>query len=85
MAGSNSKPPQVPKKGGGTQETRMYTLKAVQPVGDGTLTGYYDYSDRAEIDYQDMTIDMLRRLVSEGRDGIARALRARERDADANL
>jgi aminopeptidase N len=27
----------------------------------------------------------LRRLVSEGRDGIARALRARERDADANL
>ncbi|WP_097185193.1 aminopeptidase N [Blastococcus haudaquaticus] len=27
----------------------------------------------------------LRRLVSEGRDGIARALRARERDGDANL
>ena len=27
----------------------------------------------------------LRRLVSEGRDGIARALRARERDADAGL
>jgi aminopeptidase N len=27
----------------------------------------------------------LRRLISEGRDGIARALRARERDADANL
>ena len=42
-------------KGGGTQETRMYTLKAVQPVGDGTLTGYYDYSDRAEIDYQDLS------------------------------
>jgi aminopeptidase N len=27
----------------------------------------------------------LRRLVTEGRDGIARALRARERDAAANL
>jgi iron complex outermembrane receptor protein len=48
-------------KGGGAQETRMYTLKAVQPVGDGTLTGYYDYSDRAETDYQDLSISMVRR------------------------
>jgi iron complex outermembrane recepter protein len=48
-------------KGGGAQETRMYTLKAVQPVGDGTLTGYYDYSDRAEIDYQDLSKDILSR------------------------
>jgi iron complex outermembrane recepter protein len=48
-------------KGGGTQETRMYTLKAVQPVGDGTLTGYYDYSDRAEIDYQDLSKDIVMR------------------------
>ena len=48
-------------KGGGTQETRMYTLKAVQPVGDGTLTGYYDFSDRAEIDYQDLSKDIVTR------------------------
>jgi iron complex outermembrane recepter protein len=48
-------------KGGGTQETRMYTLKAVQPVGDGTLTGYYDYSDRAEIDYQDLSKNIVAR------------------------
>src|SRR4051812_11599921 len=48
-------------KGGGTQETRMYTLKAVQPVGDGTLTGYYDYSDRAEIDYQDLSKNIVSR------------------------
>jgi len=48
-------------KGNGTQETRMYTLKAVQPVGDGTLTGYYDYSDRAEIDYQDLSKDIVTR------------------------
>jgi iron complex outermembrane receptor protein len=39
----------------------MYTLKAVQPVGDGTLTGYYDYSDRAEIDYQDLSKDIVSR------------------------
>ena len=48
-------------KGNGTQETRMYTLKAVQPVGDATLTGYYDYSDRAEIDYQDLSKDIVTR------------------------
>jgi iron complex outermembrane receptor protein len=48
-------------KGNGTQETRMYTLKAVQSVGDGTLTGYYDYSDRAEIDYQDLSKDIVTR------------------------
>jgi iron complex outermembrane receptor protein len=48
-------------KGGGAQETRMYTLKAVQPVGDGTLTGYYDYSDRAETDYQDLSKDIVSR------------------------
>ena len=52
-------------KGGGTQETRMYTLKAVQPVGDGTLTGYYDYSDRAEIDYQDLSKDIVTRRGDE--------------------
>jgi iron complex outermembrane receptor protein len=52
-------------KGGGTQETRMYTLKAVQPVGDGTLTGYYDFSDRAEIDYQDLSKDIVSRRGEE--------------------
>lgn len=52
-------------KGGGTQETRMYTLKVAQPVGDGTLTGYYDYSDRAEIDYQDLSKDIVARRGNE--------------------
>ena len=33
----------------------------MQPIGDGTLTGYYDYSDRAEIDYQDLSNDIVRR------------------------
>ena len=48
-------------KGHGTQETRMYTLKALQAVGDGTLTAYYDYSDRAEIDYQDLSKNIVSR------------------------
>lgn len=52
-------------RGEGTQETRMYTLKVVQPVGDGTLTGYYDYSDRAEIDYQDLSKDIVARRGNE--------------------
>ncbi len=72
-------------KGGGTQETRMYTIKAVQPVGDGTLTGYYDYSDRAEIDYQDLSKDIVtpaRRQVGQllpelGRGDRRRRTRAR--------
>ena len=37
----------------------------MQPVGDGTLTAYYDYSDRAEIDYQDLSIDIVRRRGRE--------------------
>lgn len=48
-------------KGSGDQETRMYTLKAVQPVSAGTLTAYYDYSDRVEIDYQDLSYDIVQR------------------------
>ena len=42
-------------KGAGDQEQRMYNLKVVQPFGEASLTGYYNYSDRAEIDYQDLS------------------------------
>jgi iron complex outermembrane recepter protein len=48
-------------KGAGDQRTRMYTFKAVQPLGGGNLTAYYNYSDRAEIDYQDLSFDIVRR------------------------
>lgn len=48
-------------KGGGNQEQRMYNLKIVQPIGAATLTGYYNYSDRAEIDYQDLSYDIINR------------------------
>jgi iron complex outermembrane recepter protein len=48
-------------KGGGDQEQRMYNLKVVQPLGAATLTGYYNYSDRVEIDYQDLSFDIVER------------------------
>lgn len=52
-------------KGWGQQEQDYVNLKLVQPVGAGTLSGYYALSDRAERDYQDMSKDMIARL---GRD-----------------
>jgi iron complex outermembrane receptor protein len=52
-------------KGGGDQEVQMFTGKLAHPVGDGQLTAYYNYSDRAEIDYQDLSHDIINR---RGRD-----------------
>ena len=49
-------------KGSGEQQQRMYSLKAVQPIGDtGSVTAYYNYSDRAERDYHDLSFDIIRR------------------------
>jgi iron complex outermembrane receptor protein len=49
-------------KGSGEQQQRMYSLKAVQPIGEtGSVTAYYNYSDRAERDYQDLSFDIIRR------------------------
>ena len=50
-------------KGAGEQQQRMYNVKLVQPIGEagGKLTAYYDYSDRAESDYQDLSFDIIRR------------------------
>ncbi|MCS6946413.1 MAG: TonB-dependent receptor [Steroidobacteraceae bacterium] len=52
-------------KGAGDQRQRVYNLKVVQPVGAATVIGYFNYSDRAEIDYQDLSFDILAR---RGRD-----------------
>jgi iron complex outermembrane receptor protein len=49
-------------KGAGTQEQDYVNVKFVQPLGAAELSGYYSYSDRAEIDYQDMSYEMLDRL-----------------------
>jgi iron complex outermembrane receptor protein len=52
-------------KGAGDQDQRMVNFKIVQPVGNATLTGYYNWSDRAEIDYQDLSFDIIRRRGSD--------------------
>lgn len=52
-------------KGDGEQLQEAMNFKVVQPLGEATLTGFYSYSDRAESDYQDMSLEMIGRL---GRD-----------------
>lgn len=52
-------------KGDGEQHQEAINFKLVQPLGEASLTGFYCYSDRAENDYQDMSLEMIDRL---GRD-----------------
>lgn len=52
-------------KGDGEQQQEALNFKIVQPIGEAKLTGFYSYSDRAERDYQDMSLEMISRL---GRD-----------------
>ncbi|QGP79226.1 TonB-dependent receptor [Sphingobium sp. CAP-1] len=49
-------------KGQGTQDQHMGNAKVVIPVGGATVDGWLSYSDRREQDYQDMSMDMIRRL-----------------------
>ena len=49
-------------KGQGEQKQEQIDFKFVQPIGDFTLTGLYDYSKRRENDYQDLSFDMIKRL-----------------------
>jgi iron complex outermembrane receptor protein len=49
-------------KGVGQQNQRQIDFKIVQPLGQATLTGFYNDSDRAENDYQDLSFDMIKRL-----------------------
>ncbi len=52
-------------KGTGDQRQRQFNLKAVQPLGGATLTAFVNYSDRAEIDYQDLSYDIIARRGSD--------------------
>jgi iron complex outermembrane receptor protein len=52
-------------KGAGEQELRTINMKLVQPVGAGRFTAYYNNNDRREIDYQDLSKDIVAR---RGRD-----------------
>lgn len=50
-------------KGDGKQRTFMANAKGILPLGAGVdLDGYISYSDRAEQDYQDLSLEMIDRL-----------------------
>lgn len=49
-------------KGEGAQDQEQFAFKLVQPIGAVTLTGYFNHSDRAEQDYQDLSLEMIGRL-----------------------
>jgi len=49
-------------KGDGKQEQEQVNFKIVQPIGEGKLSAFYNYSDRQENDYQDLSLDMISRL-----------------------
>jgi iron complex outermembrane recepter protein len=49
-------------KGGGDQRNWQINAKALIPVGDAEFDAYFAYSDRAEQDYQDLSLGMIARL-----------------------
>ncbi len=49
-------------KGLGEQKQEQINFKIVQPIGEGRLSAFYNYSDRQENDYQDLSLGMISRL-----------------------
>ncbi|NYE61720.1 iron complex outermembrane receptor protein [Duganella sp. 1224] len=49
-------------KGDGGQDQDQWNSRFVFNFGDNSLTGFLNYSDRKEIDYQDMSLEMINRL-----------------------
>ncbi|MEO0032490.1 MAG: hypothetical protein RIS94_2248 [Pseudomonadota bacterium] len=49
-------------KGDGKQRQWAINSKAIVPVGDLKLEGFVSHSDRAEQDYQDLSLEMINRL-----------------------
>ncbi|QDQ24987.1 TonB-dependent receptor [Chitinimonas arctica] len=49
-------------KGDGGQDQDQYNLAWAQPLHAHRLSGFYNYSDRSETDYQDMSLEMKDRL-----------------------
>ena len=49
-------------RGEGDQQQEQFNAKLVQTLGTATVSAYYAYSDRQEIDYQDMSLKMIDRL-----------------------
>ncbi|MGE7205606.1 TonB-dependent receptor [Sphingomonas sp. NPDC019816] len=49
-------------KGYGTQRQHQANAKVVKDFGDrGSITGFFNFSDRRENDYQDLSLDIIRR------------------------
>ena len=49
-------------KGGGDQRNWQINAKAIIPVGEAEFDAYFAYSNRAEQDYQDLSLEMIGRL-----------------------
>ncbi|MFZ6658948.1 TonB-dependent receptor [Undibacterium sp. TJN19] len=49
-------------KGVGGQDQDQFNSKVVHDFGDNRISAFFNYSDRKEVDYQDMSLDMTRRL-----------------------
>ncbi|WP_156678256.1 TonB-dependent receptor family protein [Sphingomonas profundi] len=50
-------------KGYGEQKQHQVNAKIVQDFGDrGSITGFFNFSDRREQDYQDLSLDLINRL-----------------------
>lgn len=52
-------------KGDGEQKQQQVNFKLVQPVGEGRITGWVNWSKRRENDYQDLSLGMIERLGSD--------------------
>jgi iron complex outermembrane receptor protein len=52
-------------KGDGEQKHEQANVRFDQPIGPGVLSAYYDWSKRRENDYQDLSLEMIRRLGSD--------------------
>ncbi|HEY0589990.1 MAG TPA: TonB-dependent receptor [Pseudoduganella sp.] len=49
-------------KGVGPQDLKQFNAKFVHAAGPFTLSAFYNYADRSETDYQDLSLEMQRRL-----------------------
>lgn len=49
-------------KGAGAQDQDQFNSKFVHAFGDNVLSGFFNYSNRKEVDYQDLSLEMANRL-----------------------
>lgn len=49
-------------KGAGSQDQDQFNSKFVHAFGDNVISGFFNYSTRKEVDYQDLSLEMANRL-----------------------